>query len=106
MCLEVWVGSEVFAALMCVVFDVVFVVTEVSRGLLGVGFAIMVSRHWIKICCVDVVSRWTMLLGGLCVFRRWSGKAESRGSVCVFSRAAGDLRSDEEYRLLDRSEKG
>jgi len=80
------VGSEVFAALMCVVFDVVFVVTEVSRGLLGVGFAIMVSRHWIKICCVDVVSSWTMLLGGLCVFRRWrSGKAESRGSVRFFS---------------------
>ena len=50
-----------------VAFDVVFVVMEVSKGLLGVGFAIMVSRHLTKICYVDVVSSLTMLFVGLCV---------------------------------------
>ena len=69
-CLRSGVGRVSRAALyslMCVAFDVVFVVMEVSKGLLGVGFAIMVSRHLTKICCVDVVSSLTMLFVGLCV---------------------------------------
>ena len=61
-CLDVRVG---FVALnVSGVFDVVFVVMEVSKGLLGVGFAIMVSRHLIEICYVDIVSSLTMLFVG------------------------------------------